>query len=102
MALYTDTELEQMLRQVESDLVERKERWAGDAPTKSREAVCAFANDLAGHGKHGVLFVGVRDDGTPVGTPINDQLLLTLSDMKTDGQIVPPPTLPPARALPHL
>ena len=93
MSRYTDAELESMLGEIESDRVERKERWAGDAPKKGREAVCAFANDLPGHRKQGVLFVGVRDDGTPTQLTIDDQLLLTLSDLKTDGQIVPPPTL---------
>ncbi len=93
MSPYSDEQLLVLLRELESDLVERKERWAGDVSTKAREAVCAFANDLSGHGKQGVLFIGVRDDGTPLGLPIDDQLLLTLSDLKTDGQIVPPPTI---------
>ncbi len=93
MSRYTDAELEAMLRAIESDLVERKERWAGDAPKQCREAVCAFANDLSGYGKQGVLFVGVRDDGTPSNLPIDDQLLRALSDIRTDGQILPLPTL---------
>jgi ATP-dependent DNA helicase RecG len=93
MPPYSDEELRALLLDVESDLAKRIERWAGDVPTKAREAVCAFANDLAGHDRRGVLFVGVQDDGTPVRLSIDDQLLLTLSDLKTDGQIVPPPTL---------
>jgi ATP-dependent DNA helicase RecG len=40
-----------------------------------------------------VLFVGVRDDGTPCGLAITDELLRSLADMKTDGNIAPPPTL---------
>lgn len=65
----------------------------GDAPDKGRQAVCAFANDLPGHRQPGVLFVGARDDGSPSGLPVTDEMLRTLADMKTDGQIVPPPTL---------
>lgn len=90
---YTDAELEAMLADVESDCVERKKAWAGDAPEKSRQAVCAFANDLPGHGKPGVLFVGAADDGSATGIAITDQLLQTLADMRTDGKTVPPPTL---------
>jgi ATP-dependent DNA helicase RecG len=93
MQPYTDTELEALLADVESDLVERKESWSGDAPEKGREAVCAFANDLPGHGRAGVLFVGAKDDGTPSGAAITDKLLITLADIRTDGKTVPPPTL---------
>lgn len=90
---YSDEELENLLADPESDRVERKESWEGNSPEKAREAVCAFANDLPDHRKPGVLFVGVRDDGTPSGLPITDRLLQTLSDIKTDGNILPPPSI---------
>src|SRR5438093_915518 len=90
---YTDAELERMLADTESDFTERKESLGGDAPTKVREAICAFANDLPDHRQPGVVFVGARDDGTPVGLAITDALLLQLADMKADGNIVPPPTI---------
>jgi ATP-dependent DNA helicase RecG len=94
MKHYSDQELQALMSDLESDRVERKESFKGDAPQKAREAVCAFANDLAGHGDPGVLFVGVRDDGTPVdGFVVSDELLRQLADIKTDGNIVPPPTL---------
>jgi len=86
-----------MLSDLESDLVERKESISGDAPTKAREAVCAFANDLPDNRQPGVVVIGARDDGTPTSLPITDELLLTLSDLKTDGNIVPPPTLTVAK-----
>jgi ATP-dependent DNA helicase RecG len=89
----TDAELEALLGELESDRVERKQAWAGDAPEKSRQAVCAFANDLPGHGKPGVLFVGAQDDGTPSGIEVTDRLLLTLADLRGDGKTVPPPAL---------
>ena len=91
--MYTDEELEGMLADLESDLSERKESFGGDAPTKVREAVCAFANDLPHHRRAGVVFIGARDDGSPGGLAITDALLLQLADIKTDGNIVPPPTL---------
>jgi ATP-dependent DNA helicase RecG len=90
---YSDEELEALLANIESDLAERKETWRGDAPDAARQAVCAFANDLPGHGKPGVLFVGAKDDGTPSGLPITDELLRTLADIKTDGNMLPPPSL---------
>ena len=39
---YSDSKLEAMLSDVESDLVARKESLRGDAPSGIREAVCAF------------------------------------------------------------
>ncbi len=90
---YTDSELESLLDDVESDLAERKESWKGDAPDKGRQAVCAFANDLPDHRRPGVLFVGVKDDGSPSGLGITDELLRTLADIKTDGNILTPPTI---------
>lgn len=57
-----------MLADIESDRVERKESLRGEAPEKVRQAICAFANDLPGHGQAGVVFIGARDkDGTLVG-----------------------------------
>ena len=93
MKPYGDHELEQMLANLESDNVERKESFKGDAPNTVREAVCAFANDLPNHQRAGLVFIGVRDDGTPVGLNITDELLRQLADIKTDGNILPPPTL---------
>jgi ATP-dependent DNA helicase RecG len=89
----TDDELSTLLSDLESDRAERKQAWAGDAADKARRAVCAFANDLPNHAKPGILVIGVNNDGSPANIAVTDQLLLTLSDMKTDGKIIPPPTL---------
>lgn len=95
----TDDELLALIMDLESDRAERKQAWRGDAPEKGRQAVCAFANDLPNHAQPGVLFVGVKDDGTPMGPEfvVSDELLMTLADIKTDGKINPPPTLTVAR-----
>lgn len=95
--VYRDEDLERMLVDLESDLTERKESFKGDTPTTAREAVCSFANDLPAHGRPGVLFVGVRDDGTPAGLVVTDGLLRQLADLKNDGNIVPPPTVTVAK-----
>jgi ATP-dependent DNA helicase RecG len=89
----TDEQLTALLDDLESDRAERKAAWAGNAPEKARQAVCAFANDLPNHGKPGIVFIGANDDGSAAHIAVTDQLLLTLSDIKTDGKIVPPPTL---------
>lgn len=93
MTRLSDEELEQLLSELETDRVERKESWNGDAPEKGRQAVCAFANDLPNHGKPGLLFVGAKNDGTPSGIDVSERLLLTLADIKSDGKTVPPPSL---------
>lgn len=93
MMNYSDQQLEELLGDLESDLAERKESWKGDAPDKGRQAVCAFANDLPDHRRPGVLFVGAKDDGTPTGLSVTDELLRTLSDIRTDGNILPPPSI---------
>ncbi len=93
MQQFTDAELLQIIEFNEVDCVEFKESLSGSAPQKIREAICAFANDLPNYEKPGFVFIGVRKDRTIVGLSVTDQLLLQLADMKTDGNIVPPPTL---------
>jgi ATP-dependent DNA helicase RecG len=94
---YSDAELEALLSDLESDLVERKESFRGDAPNSVREAVCAFANDLPNHQRPGVAFVGATDAGHPSGLGITDELLRQIADIKTDGNIVPPPSMTVSR-----
>lgn len=99
MTPLTDEELLALISDFESDRAERKQTWRGDAPEKGRQAVCAFANDLPNYAVPGVLFVGVKDDGAPMGQEfvVTDELLQTLADIKTDGKITPPPTLTVAK-----
>lgn len=78
-----------LLRSLESDRVERKR--SGGLKTDVRRAVCAFANDLPGHGLPGVIFVGVEDDGSCAGETIDDELLKRLSEMRSDGKLQPLP-----------
>jgi hypothetical protein len=82
-------ELERLMSDLESDRVERKESISG--PEKIRQAICAYANNLPDHRTPGYIFIGVNDAGNPVSLPITDQLLLTLSDMRSDGNILPLP-----------
>ena len=90
MTSLNDHEILELLDSGESDLVSFKESLPAGT---IREDVCAFSNDLPDHRKPGVIFVGVRDDGTFFGLPITDELLRTLADIKTDGNILPPPSM---------
>ena len=89
----SDDQLAALLDELESDRVERKRAWTGDAPDKVRQAVCAFANDLPNHGKPGIVFIGANDDGSVANIEVTDKLLQTLADIKTDGKTVPLPTI---------
>lgn len=91
MKRLSDTQLLELLNDLESDRSERKESFKGDIAKKARQAVCAFANDLPNHNEPGVLFIGAKDNGVPSNLNITDQLLLSLADMKTDGNILPFP-----------
>lgn len=93
MRNFTDEELLQIIEDDESDCVEFKESLSGDAPEKIRMAICAFSNDLPNHGKPGFIFLGVKPDRTIVGFQVTDELLRRFADMKTDGNILPPPSL---------
>jgi len=87
----TDAELELLLDDIESDRAERKE--SGGDGDKIRQAVCAFANNLPSHQQPGVLFVGVNDDGKPSALNITDQLLQNLASIRSDGNVLPFPSL---------
>lgn len=84
-------EIQRLMTDLESDRVERKESLA--ERERIRQAVCAFANDLPGNRSPGYIFVGVTDAGKPTALPITDQLLRTLADMRSDGNILPIPSL---------
>lgn len=87
----SEQELHELLHDVESDRSERKE--SIQDKEKIHQAICAFANDLPNYRKPGVLFIGVKNNGSSANLPITDELLLTLSKMKDDGNIIPFPTM---------
>lgn len=93
--MITQEQLDKLLPQLEQDRVE-KTISKTDA-NKFGEAICSFSNDLPDHKLPGYLLVGVHDDGTRAGITVDDRLLQTLMDFRTDGRIVPPPLLTVAR-----
>ena len=91
MTWLTDDELRLRLRDLESQWVERKQSAADRSGI--RRNICAFANDLAGSARVGVIFVGLKDDGRCAGLDIDDQLLRNLAHMRQDGNILPIPSI---------
>jgi len=87
----TDEDLEQLMLDLESDRVERKTSISDVG--RICEAICAFANDLPDHRKPGVVFIGLNDDATCVNLPITDELLRTLAGWRSDGNILPLPSM---------
>lgn len=86
-----DAELAALMTGLESERAERTA--SGKDPDKIGKAICAFANDMPGKGKAGVIFVGVNDDGSCAGAAINDALLKRLADFRDSGNILPLPAI---------
>ena len=84
--MLSNQELEDLLKIAESDRVEFTESIRD--LDKIREAICAFANDLPGHNKPGLVFIGVKDDGNCAYLTIDDKLLQTLGGLRSDGKIL--------------
>src|SRR5208283_3845130 len=89
--MLSDLELDALLKDMESDRVERKESLAD--PGRIRQAICAFANDMPNHQQPGVVFVGIRDNGDCAHLAITDELMRNLAGMRADGNILPLPVM---------
>ena len=76
---------------LESDRVERKASLSDKS--KVCQAICAFANNMPNHNKPGVLFIGANDDGSCANLNITDSLLLELSNIRSDGNILWQPVM---------
>jgi len=87
----TEQELRQLITQHEADRVEFTTSVADT--DKFSEAVCAFANDLPGHGEPGYLIIGIDNNGRFSGTQITDQLLQNLGGLRANGNIQPLPSI---------
>ncbi len=88
--MLTDNEIKALLKDMESDNVERTV--STNKTDKFCEAICAFANDMPGRSKPGYLFIGADDKGNIKGINITDQLLQNLASYRDSGQIVPLPS----------
>ena len=93
--MLSDEKLIRLIEGGESDHVEFT--GAANDLDKLREAICAFANDLPGHKQPGVLFVGLEDDGRCANLSIDDALLQKLGGLRSDGKILPVPSMEVAK-----
>ena len=85
------TFIERLIADTESYWVERTA--SVDNADKFCQAICAFSNDVSGSGKNGYLLLGVHDDGKLSGLKVSDKLLLQMSNIRTDGNILPQPVM---------
>jgi ATP-dependent DNA helicase RecG len=84
-------ELQHILSNTESYHIERT--ISTDNADKFCQAICAFSNDLPRSGKNGYLILGVYDNGKLSGLKVDDKLLLQISNIRTDGNILPQPVM---------
>lgn len=86
-----NSELEQLLNDLESDRVERKASTTNS--DKILQAICAFANDFPNHRQPGIVFIGTNDDGSCAHLTVTDDLLLKIANWRSDGNILPFPIM---------
>ncbi|MSO99875.1 MAG: transcriptional regulator [Acetobacteraceae bacterium] len=89
--MLSDDELRQYLRDFEADHVERT--LSPTDTNKFGQAICAFANDMPGRWRTGVLFVGARDNGDCANIDIDERLVQILAGFRSDGTITPFPAM---------
>ncbi len=90
--MITEAQLLKLLSEAESFCVERT--ISVNNIDKFAQAVCAFANDMAGSGLPGHLLIGADDKtGAPNGLSVTDQLLQNLASLASNGNILPAPAL---------
>lgn len=87
----TKEELQQIINSDESFRIERTVSTTN--MDKFQEAICAFANDLPGSRKKGYLLIGVNDDGSLAGLRVDDALMIKISNIRSDGNILPLPVM---------
>ncbi len=81
--------LKGLLIDLEADNIERTT--SRTDTDKFCQAICAFANDLPGHGSPGYLLIGVQDNGVLSGLTVTDELLKGLGGIRSDGNVLPQP-----------
>jgi ATP-dependent DNA helicase RecG len=89
--MITGEELEELLKSTENYRVEKTVSTTN--MDKFCEAICAFANDMPGSGKKGYLLIGVNDDNTLSGLRVSDELQIKISNIRSDGNILPLPQM---------
>ena len=89
--MLTTDQLRALMAGLESDRVEKT--ISTKNTDKFGEAICAFANDFPGHRQPGYLLVGVADDGKASGLVVNDEILRTLGELRSNVNLEPLPAM---------
>ncbi len=89
--MLTNNRLIEILSATESSHIERT--ISTDNMDKFCQAICAFSNDVSGSGKNGYLIIGAHNNGDLSGLKVDDKLLLKISNIRTDGNILPQPIM---------
>lgn len=85
---------EELVKLLESTETSRVERTISTGNMdKFCEAICAFANDMPNSRKPGYLIIGADDNGRISGLKVDDALLKKISGIRSDGNILPLPTM---------
>lgn len=85
---------EEVLELIHSDESYRIELTASTTDKdKFQEAICAFSNDMPGSRKKGYLLIGVRNNGNIDGLKVDDELLKSISALRSTGNILPLPVM---------
>lgn len=84
----------ELVELISSDETARIEKTESTTNTdKFCEAICSFANDMSNSRQNGYLLIGVRDNGILSGLKITDEFQLKISAIRSDGNILPIPTM---------
>ena len=89
--MITKEEVLELLRSPETYRIERTTSTGN--MDKFSEAICAFANDMPASRKNGYLIIGAHDDGSIAGLTVDDSLLKKIAGIRSDGNILPLPTM---------
>ena len=87
----THEELQTLLQSTETARVERTVSTTN--VDKFQEAICAFSNDMANSRQNGYLIIGAKDNGELSGLKVTDDLMKSISSLRSSGNILPIPAM---------
>lgn len=87
----TEEEIRELIRSDESYRIELTVSTTDK--DKFQEAICAFSNDMPGYRKKGYLLIRVKNNGELSGLKVDDELLKSISALRSTGNILPLPVM---------
>jgi len=89
--MLNEQQLLTLMADLESDRVERTV--SENDMEKFCIAACCFANDFPKQKRPGFLLVGIDNKGQATGLTVTDKLLLTLGEVRANGNVLPIPSI---------